>query len=223
MTAASEPMPTIGRATDSWTESHRARLWPLLVLVFVVAFLASLLTLVLSAAVSTNASRPGSHGARLGIAAVRASAPPTLEAVPASVLTTRDPDASQALPAARAHQQPRASAPEDDRQSRLPVTEEVAGSTPAGGAVSDLIRSAAIEFGADPETMLRRAFCESTNNPDAVGRAQEVSIFQFLPSTWVIYAPKVGYSLREIGHVEAQARVAAYMESIGEGRQWTCR
>ena len=94
---------------------------------------------------------------------------------------------------------------------------------PIAQSIEQLITEAALEFGVDPQVMLRRAFCESSYNPNAVGRAQEVSIFQFMPSTWVIYAPKVGYSLREIGHVEAQARVAAYMESIGEGRQWTCR
>lgn len=90
-------------------------------------------------------------------------------------------------------------------------------------SVRTLITTAAAEFSVDPQTMLRRAFCESTYDPDAVGKAQEVSIFQFLPSTWKRYAPRLGYTLREIGHVEAQARVAAYMESIGEGGQWSCQ
>lgn len=245
-------------------------LTPLLVLVFVVAFIASLLTLALSALPSSQSVPGGSVPAdpaalRVagGSAVLTSSAAssgtgeahlsgrirvtagsPGLDgaAVRASGALRLGAMARGESIEARASTSMRQTAGDGDRLTSGPSGTSAGGSqlesharaTDTDGGTGEtaaaatpipavIIRSAAAEFGVGPDVLLRRAYCESRFDKDAVGRAQEVNVFQFLPSTWVIYAPKVGYSLREIGHVEAQARVAAYMESIGEGGQWSCR
>lgn len=136
-------------------------------------FLAGLLAgaliglLVLSAAVPTNASHPGSHGARLDIAAVRAG-----NGVPSVELEARAGMESRhdrwAEPEGRRGSAVPHYSPASDHPSDAPAA------TPAR-TISDLIRSAATEFSVDPARLEAVAFCESSLLAEPrVGQAQEL-------------------------------------------------
>lgn len=66
------------------------------------------------------------------------------------------------------------------------------------------------------------AYCESRLNPNAEGKAGEIGIFQFLPSTFSSYATKykkVGFSIHNTNH---QIELAAQMLTNGKASEWTC-
>lgn len=90
--------------------------------------------------------------------------------------------------------------------------------------VRDIITSAATEFGVDPQTMLRVAFCESSFRPEIVGDGgRAVGIFQFHLPFWGEVAHKVGYTSDLRHDPLAASRVAAYAFSVGLAHRWTCR
>lgn len=118
------------------------------------------------------------------------------EAVPAATLTTSRPAALLAVPV------------------------DVAART------SDLIAAAAAEFGTDATRLEAVAMCESSMRADAVGDAQEIGLFQWLPRTWEWLAPNLGYSIRDIIDPGAQARLTAWAFAAGYADPpwslWSC-
>lgn len=93
-----------------------------------------------------------------------------------------------------------------------------------GGDVAGIIRAAAAAWGADPDQMLRVAYCESHYNPYAVNASSGASgLFQFLPSTWSFQSPKAGYGGASPFDPVANANTAAMMFGRGQASQWVCK
>lgn len=78
------------------------------------------------------------------------------------------------------------------------------------------------EYELDYERFYGLAMCESTLNPDARGKAGEIGMFQFLPSTFSYYAEiykKADFSIHETNH---QIKLAAQMLADDKASEWTC-
>jgi soluble lytic murein transglycosylase-like protein len=93
---------------------------------------------------------------------------------------------------------------------------------PAPTDIQAIIIKWAGVYGVSTDTLLRVAKCESTFRPTASNGAY-LGLFQFLPSTFNAYAPAAGVPLDAYWDADASAHVAAYMFSIGQGRQWECQ
>ena len=110
---------------------------------------------------------------------------------------------------------------------QAPVTEVVRVGTLAPsvpGNVESIVRDAAARWGADPDQLLRVAYCESHDNPSAYNASSGASgLFQFLASTWAYQSPKAGYGGASVFDPVANANTAAYLFSIGQARQWVCK
>jgi soluble lytic murein transglycosylase-like protein len=88
--------------------------------------------------------------------------------------------------------------------------------TSAAGHIKDTIYSAAARYGVSGNRLLQVAKCESGLNPNAVGAAGEIGLFQFKPSTFYAYGGK------DIHSVKDQANTAARMFAQGLSHHWTC-
>lgn len=89
---------------------------------------------------------------------------------------------------------------------------------PIEGEVWQMARKYSLNY----DRFLGLAICESTLDPDAVGEAGEIGIYQFLQSTFSYYAEmyeKVGFSIHNTNH---QIELAAQMISNGRESEWTC-
>jgi len=65
-------------------------------------------------------------------------------------------------------------------------------------------------------------YCESRLNPNAKGKAGEIGIFQFMPTTFSDYAgryKKAGFSIHNTNH---QIELAAQMIANGKASEWVC-
>lgn len=82
------------------------------------------------------------------------------------------------------------------------------------GSVTEIIYSAAAEFGIDAGYLVSVASCESNLNPGAVNPAGYHGLFQFDSTTWAAY----GYG--SIYDPVAQARTAARMLAAGMASRW---
>lgn len=75
----------------------------------------------------------------------------------------------------------------------------------------------------DYERFYGLAMCESTLNPDAKGKAGEIGIFQFMPTTFSDYAErynlKADFSIHETNH---QIELAARMIADDKASEWVC-
>ncbi len=95
---------------------------------------------------------------------------------------------------------------------------------PAPAEIERIIRDAAAKWGADPEQLLRVAWCESRFNPLAYNpSAQDSGLFQFIPGTWAANSPRAGYAGASPFDAVASANTAAMMFSRGQAWQWTCK
>lgn len=83
-----------------------------------------------------------------------------------------------------------------------------------GGTVTDIISSAAAEFGLEADYLLSVASCESALDPSAVNPAGYYGLFQFDEETWAAY----GYG--SIYDPVAQARTAAQLLAAGHYSRW---
>src|SRR6266508_2849066 len=173
---------------------RRASPLPLLVWVFVIAFVASCLTLALSAAASL-VEKPA-----LDVAAVRADAAwPGRLGIETTATSTAAAGPIGSRPAGSA------SATDD----------------PA--AIVLVIRAAAIEFDQDPDELLAVARCESSLRPDVVGdHGAAIGLFQFHMFRWWLNAPSLGYHDDLRTDPVASSRVAAYAFAHGQRAAWTC-
>ncbi|MGH2817975.1 MAG: transglycosylase family protein [Actinomycetota bacterium] len=89
------------------------------------------------------------------------------------------------------------------------------GAAPAsGGSISEVISSAAAEFGLDGGYLLSVASCESGLDPGAVNAVGYYGLFQFDQTTWAAY----GYG--SIYDPVAQARTAARLLAAGQTSRW---
>ena len=108
-----------------------------------------------------------------------------------------------------------------------PVTEEVrrVGTRlpPAPADIEAIIRAAAGAEGADPDQLLRVAWCESRYNPSAVNPSGAAGLFQFMPGTWAANSVRAGYAGASVFDPVASANVAAWMFARGAAGQWACR
>jgi hypothetical protein len=76
-------------------------------------------------------------------------------------------------------------------------------------------------YGIDEGVFKKVMWCESRNNPDAVGdNGKAKNVMQFHKPTFDSYAKKLGEDL-DYNSYHDQIKVAAYMFSIGEAKQWT--
>jgi len=95
---------------------------------------------------------------------------------------------------------------------------------PVPAEIESIIRSAAARWGADPAQLLRVAWCESRYNPSAYNASSGASgLFQFMPRTWAANSVRAGYSGASAFDAVASANTAAYMFSIGQAWQWSCK
>lgn len=95
---------------------------------------------------------------------------------------------------------------------------------PAPADIESVIRAAAATWGADPNQLLRVAWCESHYNPYAVNsRSGAAGLFQFMPATWAANSVRAGYGGASVFDPVASANVAAYMFAHGQAAQWTCK
>lgn len=181
-------------------DHRRAPVWPFLVLVFAIAFLASVLTLALIAATSAVTERR-TLPVPSGVAAMRASSVELLE----FTAPTDEPRIS------------------DEEVMPVPAKKNV---VPGVAAVEAIIRNAAVEFGQDPEAMIAVARCESSLRSDAVGDGgAAVGLFQFHRATFTTNARRLfGHEVDEHQRLDpvTSSLVAAWMWSIGQRGQWTC-
>ena len=63
--------------------------------------------------------------------------------------------------------------------------------------------------------------CESGGNQDAIGRAGEIGIAQFMPTTWTMFNEMRGTKLN-INSAKHQEDMLIWALSEGLGRHWTC-
>jgi len=95
---------------------------------------------------------------------------------------------------------------------------------PAPSDIESIIRAAAAAWGADPNQLLRVAWCESRYNPNVVNaRSGASGLFQFMPATWAANSVRAGYAGASVFDPVASANVAAYMFAHGQAGQWTCK
>lgn len=91
-----------------------------------------------------------------------------------------------------------------------------------GGSATDAIAWAANRWGVSYSWLLGVAECESGLNPSAYNPSGASGLFQFMPGTYWTYAARIGET-RSYWDAWGAANVAAYMFSIGQSYQWTCR
>jgi soluble lytic murein transglycosylase-like protein len=81
-------------------------------------------------------------------------------------------------------------------------------------------------YGVDPTIFKKVMFCESSNNPKAFNKNDpnggSFGVMQFQIATFYSYANKLKIEKPDIHNVEQQIKVASYMFSIGQMRQWSC-
>jgi uncharacterized protein YabE (DUF348 family) len=95
---------------------------------------------------------------------------------------------------------------------------------PGSSEIETIIRDAAAAQGADPDQLLRIAFCESRYNPGAYNASSGASgLFQFMPATWAANSVRAGFAGASVFDPVASANVAAWMFARGQAGQWVCR
>lgn len=111
-------------------------------------------------------------------------------------------------------------------QVSMPVAEvrRIGTRTPTGSSeIEKIIRDAAAAQGADPDQLVRVAYCESRFNPGAYNASGAAGLFQFMPGTWAANSVRAGYAGASVYDPVASANVAAWMFVRGQAYQWVCR
>jgi len=94
----------------------------------------------------------------------------------------------------------------------------------APAEIEAIIRAAAARYGADPQQLLRVAWCESRYNPSAYNGILGASgLFQIIPGTWAANSVRAGYAGASVWDAYANANVAAWMFARGQAGQWACK
>lgn len=80
----------------------------------------------------------------------------------------------------------------------------------------------ASQYQIDASVLKKVMWCESSNNPNAVGdHGLAKNVMQFHKTTFDSYSDKLGESL-DYDSYKDQIKLAAYMFSIGQEKHWTC-
>lgn len=78
------------------------------------------------------------------------------------------------------------------------------------------------QYGVDSQVLKKVMFCESSNNPKAVGDGGRArNVMQFHKPTFDSYSKKFGEVL-DYNSYHDQIKLASYMFSEGEESHWTC-
>ena len=102
----------------------------------------------------------------------------------------------------------------------LGVTREAGASD---GTITDIIYQEAARYGVSGDWLYWTAYCESTLNPWAVGRAGERGLFQWHPRGlwWDTPAGRAGNPI-PVGNIRLDISMAAWAFSRGLSFHWTC-
>lgn len=73
----------------------------------------------------------------------------------------------------------------------------------------------------DDRPLIKTLECESGFNNEAIGKAGEIGIAQFMPGTWEMWNKERGLTL-EIHRVQNQLDMAAWAFKQGYQKHWTC-
>jgi hypothetical protein len=96
--------------------------------------------------------------------------------------------------------------------------------TAVSGDFQEAIRVACANYGCNPTQLIRVMYCESGGRSNAFNRVGSyIGLFQFSTSTFNANAKRVGIPNPNVWDPYQQINVAAYMFSIGQSRQWTCK
>jgi hypothetical protein len=93
----------------------------------------------------------------------------------------------------------------------------------ASADIEAIIREAASRHGADPDQMLRVAWCESRFNASAYNPSGASGLFQFMPRTWSANSVRAGLAGASPFDPVAAANVAAWMFARGSANLWSCK
>jgi len=153
-------------------------------------------------------------------------------------------DAAQARESERERQDerepPTTTTPGASAETSTTTTAPATTTTGGGGGSGDTDFPAAVERWRDevsqffPSSRVDEALaiiqCESLGNPEAYNPYSGASgLFQFLPSTWAITAPKAGFAGAEpfdaVANIGTAAWLSAQYEDLGQGfwTPWSCR
>ena len=191
----------------TYSDRRRAPLWPLLAFVFVVALLASTLTLALNAASSSTRTAVGNV---FGHESRRIASEYRMGSYDGAAVRASQPEATSDLG-------------RTDVSTASPATAVLARTTSVED-IPAIITAAALEFGVDPGLLQRVAWCESSYRADVLGDAgASVGLWQIQAAFWWENAPRIGYTTDLRLDPIASSRVAAYAFSVGKARAWTCR
>ena len=95
---------------------------------------------------------------------------------------------------------------------------------PAPPEIDRIIRAAAARWGADPQQLLRVAYCESRYDAYAFNpQDNDSGLFQFIPGTWSRNSVRAGYGGASPFDAVASANTAAMMFAERQAWQWTCK
>ena len=196
------------KTTALYVREHRARPWPLLVLVFAIAFASSCLTLALSAATSAVVRDGPGPTVLSDVAAVRAS----------SAESARHRDREDPSPASET-----ADVMETARPSG--ITTQVTPSRDEPARILAIIRNAFAEQGLDADKAIAVATCESSLRPSAIGDSgAAVGLWQWHLAPWTQHATRL--FKREVGDLRADPVVSSMVTAYVVSRQgwgiWTC-
>ncbi|GAB4143200.1 MAG: hypothetical protein OHK0017_00260 [Patescibacteria group bacterium] len=79
-------------------------------------------------------------------------------------------------------------------------------------------------YGVNPDKLFRVMMCESGGRSNAKNKSSSASgIMQFMPRTFYANAARVGIPNPDLWNPEHQIQTAAWMFSIGQERQWSCK
>lgn len=87
--------------------------------------------------------------------------------------------------------------------------------------LEDYIKETAKKYEVDPQTMINTIKCESQFKIDAIGKAGEIGIAQFMPSTWKYFSSEFGLS-GDIYNPFDQVDMMAVAFSKNLQSHWTC-
>lgn len=89
-------------------------------------------------------------------------------------------------------------------------------------SIPDLFTKYSTQYGISEQLIKKVANCESSFSPKAINHSDNSQgLMQFQPQTFYTYAKKISIANPSIWNADQQVHVAAYMFSIGQGKQWT--
>lgn len=97
------------------------------------------------------------------------------------------------------------------------------------GEIQNYISQKAIEYGLDPQRMLRIAKCESGFNPGAInknyyaGGGNPSGLYQYLPETWSRIGGRSGLQADNVFDWQQNVNVTMWAFANGYAGEWACK